>query len=216
MCTADPRRRRQKGNKKMNRTITLSITALALCAIAGAQGHDHMDMKSRYSGPAYSGKPMLNITASLVNAGGGPANFSTAKAVTAIAGAKLTQAEVAKLTKQYGQDKVNQWIEVGDFAVTDALKIATAAGVKLPNKKMTGKSLGASLVNLGLAKDKTFYVEYMLDKLLTHGIHDKVMDDIDAKFGQAADASYHKISNQAYYDLGHALGMKKVKLAEFH
>ena len=198
---------------KMNRTLIFSLSSLMLASLAGAQG---MQMKSRYSGPVYGGKPMLKVTAALVNAGGGPANFSTAKAVTAIAGEKLTNAEVAKLTKQYGEDKVGEWIKVGDFAVADALKIATAAGVKLPSSKTTGKALGAQLVKLGLDKTNTFYVEFMLDKLLSHGIHDKVMDDIDAKFGQAADASYHKISNQAYYDLAHALGMNKVKLADFH
>jgi hypothetical protein len=197
----------------MNRTLILSLSSLMLVSLAGAQG---MQMKSRYSGPVYSGKPMLKVTAALVNAGGGPANFSTAKAVTAIAGAKLTNAEVAKLTKQYGQDKVGDWIKVGDFAVADALKIATAAGVKLPASKTTGKALGAQLVKLVLDKHSTFYVEYMLDKLLTHGIHDKVIDDIDVKFGKAADSNYHKISNQAYYDLAHALGMNKVKLADFH
>lgn len=202
----------------MNRIAALSIATLALSVFAVAQDHNHMAMhaQSRYAGPAYTGAPKLNLTASLVNAGGGPGKFSTAKAVTAIAGTKLVNAEIAKLTKQYGKEKVGQWIEVGDFAVADALKIATAAGVKLPGGKMTGKALGGSLVQLGLGKDNVFYVEFMLDKLLTHDIHNKVMDDIDAKFGHAADATYHKISNQAYYDLAHALGMKKVKLADFH
>ncbi len=197
----------------MNRTLILSLSTLMLASLAGAQG---MKMNSRYAGPVYSGKPMLKVTAALVNAGGGAANFSTAKAVTAIAGEKLTNAEVGKLTKQYGQDKVGEWLKVGDFAVADALKIATAAGVKLPASTTTGTALGAQLVKLGLDKHSTFYVEFMLDKLLTHGIHNKVMDDIDTQFGQAADASYHKISNQAYYDLAHAMGMNKVKLAEFH
>lgn len=197
---------------KMNRTLILSLSTLMLASLAGAQG---MKMNSRYAGPVYNGKPMLKVTAALVNAGGGPANFSTAKAVTAIAGEKLTNEEVAKLTKQYGQDKVGEWLKVGDFAVADALKIATAAGVKLPASNTTDTALGAQLVKLGLSKN-TFYVEYMLDKLLSHGIHNKVMDDIDVKFGQAADASYHKISNQAYYDLAHAMGMNKVKLADFH
>jgi hypothetical protein len=42
------------------------------------------------------------------------------------------------------------------------------------------------------------------------------MDDIDKKFGGAADADYHKISNQLFYDLAHALGAKTVKLNRFH
>lgn len=199
---------------KMKRTVIFSIATLAMASLAGAQG---MNMKSRYAGPVYTGKPMLKVTASLVAAGGGPANFSTAKAVTAIAGADLTNKELAKLTQQYGKEKVDQWVEVGDFAVADALKVATAAGVKLPKANLTPKKLGPELVKMGIdKKTNTYYVEYMLDKLLSHGIHDKVMDDIDAKFGEAADASYHKISNQAYFDLAQAMGMKKVKLADFH
>ena len=194
--------------------ILFSLAALAVGGAALPQGN-HMAMQSRYAGPVFEGKPRLDVTAALVRAGGGPGKFSTAKAVTAIAGKSLTQKEVAKLTKQYGKDKVASWITVGDFAVADALKLATAAGVKLPSSKVTGKALGGKLVKLGLSKD-TFYVELMLDTLLTHGIHNKVMDDIDAKFGQAADANYHKISNQAYVDLAHALGMKNVKLADFH
>lgn len=158
---------------------------------------------------------MLKVTAALVMAGGGPAHFSTGAAVTAIAGKKLTDAELKKLTKQYGAEMVSDWIKVNDFAVADALKIATAAGVKLPMGMLKGKALGAELVKLGLSKN-TYYVEFMLDKLLTHDIHVKVMDDIDAKFSQKADANYHKVSNQAYYDLAHAMGMKTVKLATFH
>ena len=197
----------------MKRTTIISIFGVLMIApFASAQG---MKMDARYAGPVYSGAPMLNVTASLVMAGGGVSNFSTAAAVTSIAGKDLTGKEIAKLTTQYGADKVGMWIKVGDFAVDDALKIATAAGVKLPKGHLKGAKLGAQLVKLGLSNN-TFYVEFMLDKLLTHKIHDQVMDDIDAKFGEPADASYHRISNQAYYDLAHAMGMKNVKLADFH
>lgn len=197
----------------MNRITTLACTTLLLACISTAQ---HMQMNARYSGPTYDGAPMLKVTASLVMAGGGPGNFSTAKAVTAIAGKDLTNKEIAKLTQQYGQDKVGDWIKVNDFAVADALKIATAAGVKLPKGSVPTKKLGATLLKMGIANDQTYYVELMLDKLLSNKIHDQVMDDIDAKFGEPADANYHRISNQAYYDLAMAMKMKKVKLAEFH
>jgi hypothetical protein len=42
------------------------------------------------------------------------------------------------------------------------------------------------------------------------------MDDIDLRFGPAANRDYHRISNQAMYDLAHALGAKRVKLCAFH
>jgi len=197
----------------MNRITTVACMTGLLACISGAQ---QMKMNARYSGPVYEGAPILKVTASLVKAGGGPGNFSTATAVTAIAGKDLTGKEIAKLTKQYGQDKVNDWIKVNDFAVADALKIATAAGVKLPKANVPASKLGATLVKMGIAKDRTYYVEFMLDKLLSHKIHNQVMDDIDAKFGEPADANYHKVSNQAYYDLAMAMKMKNVKLADFH
>jgi hypothetical protein len=131
-------------------------------------------------------------------------------------GPKLVNAEVGKLTKQYGAAKVKSWLTVFDYAVDDALGIATKAGVKLPKGNLAGKQLAATLVKAGLDKDGTFYVEYMLDKAVSHKIHVAVMDDIDKKYGAAADSNYHAVTNQAMYDLAHALGAKNVKLAPFH
>lgn len=182
----------------------------------GGGGHAMMAAQSRYGGPAYTGKPALNVTASLVAAGGGGKSFSAAKALTAMVGKDLVNKEVAKLTKQYGAERVKNWLAVFDFAVADALKIATNAKVKLPAANLKGKQLAAALVTAGLDKDNTFYVEFMLDKALSHGIHEQVMNDIDAKFGAEVDADYHRITNQAMYDLAQALGVKQVKLAEFH
>jgi hypothetical protein len=178
--------------------------------MGGAMAH------SRYGGPSYTGKPALSATASLVQAGGGPANYSTATALTNMVGKDLVIAEVAKLNKQYGEEKVKSWLAVFDFAVKDALKYATAAGVKLPPANLKGKALASALVQAGLDKSNTFYVEYMLDKAVSHDIHEKVMDDIDAKFSPTADADFHRITNQAMVDVAHALGMKSVKLASFH
>jgi len=48
--------------------------------------------------------------------------------------------------------------------------------------------------------------------------HDEeaVMNDIDKKFGAAADGNYHRIADQAHYDLAQALGVTSVKLAAYH
>jgi len=202
---------------------TVAVASLAGAALAAPQSDGKMaagamQCHSRYGGPCYPGKPALDVTASLVAAGGGPGHFSTAKAVTAMVGDKLVKAELAKLSKQYGKAKVDTWIKVNDFAVADALKIATKAGVKLPKPDLSGKKLASTLVSAGLDKDNTYYVEFMLDKALSHDIHVQVMDDIDKQkgMGPAMDADYHRISNQAYYDLAQALGVKTVKLAHFH
>jgi hypothetical protein len=176
-------------------------------------------MHGRFGGPVYSGPPALGVTAALVMAGGGPAKFSTAAALTAMVGKATVSAEVAKLSKQYGAAAVTQWLKTFDFAVADSLKIATAKGIKLPaaDPKMTGAKLASTLVKAGTDTDGVFQTELLLDKGVSHGVHVQVMYDIDKApgFGKKVDLDYHTISNQAFYDVGQALGMK-VKLAPLH
>ena len=205
---------------KLTRFVTGLSVAAALLAAGAAQAQDAMsgmDMdKSRYGGPVYSGTPALAVTASLVKAGGGPASYSTAQALTSMVGPKLVKAEVGKLTKQYGKAGVGSWLTVFDFAVKDALKIATGAGVRLPAGPLSGHKLASTLVGAGADKDGTFYTEFLLDKAVTHKIHMQVMEDIDSKFGEPADRNYHRVTNQAMVDVAHALGAKSVKVAPLH
>jgi len=211
-----------------------ATTAPAVVAAGGSMGGGAMTaprdmgkdtmvggkMMSRYGGPIYTGAPALAVTAALVAAGGGPAHFSTATALTTMVGTATVSAEVAKLSKQYGAANVSQWLKTFDFAVGDGLKIATAKGVKLPapDPKMTGKALASTLVAAGTAPDGTFQIEFLLDKGVSHAIHVQVMNDIDANpaFGKKVDLQYHEISNQAFYDVAQALGDKSVKLSSLH
>jgi len=205
--------------------------AAALAVVAGllagsaAFADDSMSNSSmssqqmgRFGGPVYNGPPALAVTSSLVAAGGGAGDYSTATALTNMLGAETVKAEVGKLTKQYGADAVTQWLKTFDFAVKDALKIATAAGVKLPEATLSGKDLAVTLVKAGTAPDGTFQIEFLLDKAVSHKIHNQVMDDIDANpsLGKKANLDYHRISNQAFYDVAQALGMTSVKLAANH
>lgn len=177
-------------------------------------------MMSRYGGPIYNGPPALAVTAALVAAGGGPAHFSTAAALTSMLGKATVAGEVKKLSGQYGAANVAQWLKTFDFAVADALKVATAKGVKLPaaDPKMTGKALATTLAKAGTAPDGTFQIEFLLDKAVSHPIHVQVMDDIDANaaYGKKADLQYHEISNQAFYDVAQALGATSIKLSPLH
>lgn len=186
--------------------------------VAAASGSDAMSNMDRYGGPAYGGPPALTVTAALVKAGGGAADFSIARALTAMVGEKLVNAEVAKLTRQYGKAKVDQWMETFDFAVKDALAMATKAGIVLPKppSDLSGATLAATLVKAGTASDGTFWTGVMLDHAISHKFHDATMDAIDRKFGAGADVAYHAITNQAMYDVAHALGDTHVKLASLH
>lgn len=195
------------------KTAFLFLTSI-VAASAFGQGMK-MDM-SRYGGPAYMGKPALNVTSSFIAAGGGPGKFSAAKALTSMVGADIVKAEVEKLTKQYGQARVGKWLAIFDYAVADAVAIATKAHVKLPSPSLKGKTLAAAMVTAAMDKDGTVYTELVLDKALTHGIHGKVMDDIDKKFSPEDDLDYHRITNQALYDLAVAFKIKGAKLAKLH
>jgi hypothetical protein len=183
----------------------------------GMTGPDHgmPEGTAGGDGVTYTGAPDLQATISLVTAGGPAGHFSIVKALTALAGAKTANAEVAKLTKQYGAKQVASFVAVQNFAVNDAVKIATAAKVPFPAPTLHGAALAKRVVTLGLVGG-TYYEGTQLDHLVTNKIHEAVMGHIDGKFGVAADANYHRIADQAHYDLAQALGVTTVKLAAFH
>lgn len=166
-------------------------------------------------GMTYTGAPNLQIASSLVAAGGPAGHFSITRALTQLGGAKTANAEVGKLTRQYGSARVGSYVTVQNYAVDDAVRIATAAGVKFPASMMRGAGLAKQVVMAGLYHG-TYYEGTMLDRVVSHKIHEMVMDDIDKKYGAHADANYHLISNQAHYDLAHALGATSVGLAAYH
>jgi hypothetical protein len=181
----------------------------------GTVDHGMPAGKAGGDGVMYTGAPDLQAAISLVTAGGAPGNFSVVKAITAMAGAKTANAEVAKLTNQYGAAKVASFVTVQNFAVNDAVKIATAAGVKFPTPTLHGAALAKRVVGLGLIGG-TYYEGTQLDHLVTSKIHGQVMTDIDQKYGTEADGNYHRIADQAHYDLAQALGVTSVKLAAYH
>ncbi|MEO7217136.1 MAG: hypothetical protein ABI026_03010 [Gemmatimonadaceae bacterium] len=170
-----------------------------------------------FGGPIYNGEPALGATAALVKAGGGAEHFSFATALVSMLGEKTVNAEVAKLTKQYGKKSVDDFVGGMTFAVKDGLKRATEKGVKLPAPPadLHGAKLATALVQAGTV-DGTFWSGYLFDKALSHPLHVQVMADIDAKSGHAADDNTHKVLNQAMYDVAQALGHKDVKLASLH
>jgi len=213
-------------------TVSRFLAALGAIAILGAgsatlaagtdTGQDTMmngELHGRFGGPVYNGPPALDVTAALVKAGGGAANYSTATALVSMLGKPTVDAEVAKLSKQYGADAVTQWLKTFDFAVDDSLKIATAAGIKLPAPApLEGKALAETLVKAGTDSQGYFQIELLLDKAVSHKIHVQVMNDIDKEpgLGKKADLDYHVISNQAFYDVAQALGLTSVKLSPVH
>lgn len=170
-----------------------------------------------FGGQAYLGDPALDVTVALVNAGGGAENFSFATALVSMLGEDTVNNEVAKLTKQYGEDQVNQFIGGMDYAVNSALRIAGEKGIKLPAPaKLSGVDLAKALVDAGVAPDGVWWSGHMFDVAISHDLHNAVMNDINANVSYEADKTTHKILNQAMYDVAQALGKTDVKLASLH
>ncbi|MFN2459998.1 MAG: hypothetical protein ABR591_04860 [Candidatus Velthaea sp.] len=179
--------------------FTVAAVALVAGAVAAADPHARFS-----SATAYTGAPDLSLTLSMIVAGGGLAHFDSTKLVGTLAGPN-TKAEVAALTKKFGAANVKSFLTVFNFVVSDSLKIVTEKKVPLPSKPAPspsdGKALAAALYTAGVNSESKYNVEVMLDKLVSHPIHDTVMDDIDAKFGQKADANYYIVLTQAMTDL---------------
>jgi hypothetical protein len=196
------------------RKFVVMAALLALCAplaVSAKMMADVTNQSSRFSGPGvYTGKPALQVTLSMIEAGGGPANFQSTTLLKTLTGAKFN-AEVAKLTKQYGKQKVGNFVTVFNFVINDSLRIVKAKGVALPSTPDPDPHNGPALAKALWSAGQTgngFNVEVMLDRAVSHPIHDQVMDDIDKKYGIAADADYHAVLNTAMNDLAAVYAMK--------
>jgi hypothetical protein len=196
--------------KNLRRIAALAVAIASLgTGVASAKLMPNViDQPTRFSGSCciYTGAPSLALTLSMIEAGGGPSNFSTATLLRTLTGS-LFAAEVAKLTNEYGKAQVAQFLKTFDFVVSDSLKIVTAKRIALPSQPnpspQDGAALAAALWNAGQS-GQGFNVEVMLDRLVSHPIHVQVMTDIDAKYGLAADAQYHAILTNAMKDLAAA------------
>jgi len=187
----------------------LTITATGIASAKWMA--DVTDQPSRFSGPGvYTGQPALPVTLSMIVAGGGPSNFQTLTLVKTLAGDK-TDAEVKSLTDKFGAEKVGNFVKVFDFVVSDSLYIVSDDKIALPKTPSPdpkdGRALAEALWNAGQTGNG-FSVEVMLDRAVSHKIHDSVMDAIDKKYGVAADADYHAVLNQAMHDLASVYGFK--------
>jgi len=195
-------------NLRLTAALAVALSVLGNGIASAALMPNVVSEPTRFSGGCcvYTGAPALKVTLSMVEAGGGPKDFSTVTLLKVLTGT-LFDAEVAKLTKEYGKDQVAQFLKTFDFVVNDSLRIVTEKKVALPSapepNPKDGKALAAALWSAGQTGEG-FNVEVMLDRAVSHPIHVQVMKDIDAKYGLAADAQYHAILTTAMKDLAAA------------
>ena len=194
------------------------LAALACAAALASPMLAHADAMSsdlnataptRFSAPGvYTGAPAFPVTLSMVIAGGGPSDFSTVPLVKALAGDK-TDAEVASLQQKFGDAKVTNFVKVFAFVVYDSLassrrrasrfrlRLTRAQGRQGARRRVMGRRPDARRLqrrsdarSRGIASDPR-----------------QVMNDIDTKYGVAADADYHAVLNQAMHDLASVYGL---------
>jgi hypothetical protein len=134
--------------KKLRFTMLLAIgIAMTGPGIASAKLMPNVvNEATRFSGSCcvYTGAPALLVTLSMVEAGGGPSDFSTVTLLKVLAGSHFDP-EVAKLTKEYGKDQVGQFLKTFDFVVADSLKIVGEKKIALPSKPSPDPKNGAAL-----------------------------------------------------------------------
>ncbi|MDQ6826212.1 MAG: hypothetical protein M3Z14_03315 [Candidatus Eremiobacteraeota bacterium] len=123
-----------------------SMAKHSMSKMASGPDHGMPEGTAGGDGVTYKGKPDLQAAVSLVVAGGPIGNFSVVKAITVMSSPAVAKAEVAKLTKQYGSARVGSFVAVQNFTVNDAVKKASAAGVKFPKAKLTGGTLAKRVV----------------------------------------------------------------------
>jgi len=194
--------------------VAIAAAAMLLSPLASVRAAT--PTTNRYGGPIYNGSPIGDVTAELLAIGGTPGNFSSVRTLNTLVGADTVTAEVKNLQARYGPDAVDRFIKVFDYTVNDAWSRAGKDNVAFPPAAtLSDHDVAVALVQAGTAGDGTFWTGLMLDKLVSHKVHDQVMVDIDAKYGEPADASYHKIANRLFYDIALILGAK-VTLASFH
>ena len=158
---------------------------------------------------AYTGEPDLAAALSLLLAGGGVRSFDGPKLIGALGG-DHTQAEIGSLQERFGADQVKSFLNVFTFAGGQFVRYVAAAQLTWPASPVpdpgNGKGLALYLCGLGVPPGGRFDVEYLLDRLFSHAVHVKVMDEIDANFGPAADANFHAVLSRALVDLNASYG----------
>ncbi len=149
----------------------------------------------------YKGTPDLALTSALVQAGGGPSGFNGSRFFGILLGPNSP--EMHAFQNRFGAARVTRFAHTLTYAIDDSLRVATAAGVKLPPPASRvandGALLCAGLTRDGVLTDGRFDVGYMLEHLVTRPVHVAIMHDINANpsYGRRTNADFHVMLSAA-------------------
>lgn len=186
------RMRVAKGSPPQNsleNSRTITVTALA-----------------QYTEHSYRGKPDVALTYAILDAGGGPGKFNSAKLFRTLGG-RHTNAEVRKLQRVYGKAKMAAFMETFTFAMSDLqtlFKLNHIAAVDPPRSVyQNGRGLSMAIYHAGIMPNGRYDCGYMMEHLMTHPIHVVLMHDINVARGHGPqhNANFHIILTRVILDL---------------
>ncbi len=185
--------------------IAVTLSPRASSALSGGY--------AGYAGPRYTASTDFPTTIALMNMGGGPERFSPKWALRKLVGQKIADEEVAMLNSAYGPPDVNSFFEVFKFAMDDAARLEREKRVVYPRPALSGRRLATQVF-----QDATVggapRTGYLFDHLFTQQVTDRVMRDIDIRFGARQNATFQRVGNQVLFDLARAIGTRNVALAD--
>jgi hypothetical protein len=166
---------------------------------------------ANYTVHSYRGTPDLGLTLAMVEAGGGPQHFDSARLVRVLGGPKA-QSEMAKLQHEYGKARMAAFEQTFNFAVRDTATVFALNHIALPSRPRIspndGKKIAVEIYRDGVMPTGKFDCGYMMEHMMTHPVHIVIMHDIDVAHGQGPshNANFHIILTRMIADLHRAYG----------
>lgn len=200
--------------------MKLRVPLLAFACAAAAFGSAAPSPKNgtitvvapaNYTIHSYRGTPDLGLTLAMVEAGGGPKRFDSVRLLRVIGGPQA-QSEFAKLQREYGKAKMAAFEQTFTFAVRDTSTVFALNHITLPSQPRIsphdGRRMAIEIYRDGIMPTGKFDCGYMMEHMITHGVHIVVMHDVDVARGQgpAHNANFHIIFTRLIADLHRTLG----------
>lgn len=173
----------------------------------------------KFGGKVHDGAASLDLTAALLQAGGGPEDFSMQAALKNLLGQAGAEQELAKLRRQYGARAVRDWLKISTWLMTEGLAQLRNIGTPLPSPSddLSGAKLAAALVEAGVApEDGTFWSSYYYDRLFSHPVNRVLEEDLGRRYGDRRARADYAVNNQVMYDVSRQIQTRSISLAKLH
>jgi hypothetical protein len=197
--------------------IGVILTAAGIVAQAAVPGEPQG--VSRDSGGSDQVSPSLDLTAALLQAGGGLGHFSMQTALVNMLGQADAKDEIARLRRRYGAAPVHRWLQGSDWLMLQGLTQLRNTGTDLPepSSELAGSRLAAALVQAGIAPgDKRFQTDYYYDHLFSRAVNKVLETGMDRKFSERYAKSVSAINDQAMSDISQQILIRSTTLAKLH